>query len=95
MAVAKVFLIHQTLWELWLTKNKLVFQKQFKIFSMAKVTIFMVEHMKAICQKGVVNKRMVRVMRALRYIKTPADKAVDLEEDRDKSVGKERFDNGG
>lgn len=46
--VSKPFVIHQTLREMWITKNLLVFQKEFKQFLAAKVEIFMVERMLAI-----------------------------------------------
>lgn len=43
LAVAKLFVIHQTLWEMWKSKNQLVFQQEFKWFLVVKVAVFVVE----------------------------------------------------
>lgn len=43
MSVALLFLIHQMLWELWLVRNRMVFQKQFIRFSTAKIIILAAE----------------------------------------------------
>lgn len=54
--VSRIFDIHQTLWEMWITKNLMVFQKEFKHFLAAKVAIFTVERMLDMCNHGILNK---------------------------------------
>lgn len=63
---------------MWITRNLLVFQNEFKYFLATKVAIFMVEWMLAICSQGIFNKRMTRIMRTHRYVHTPIDRRIEL-----------------
>lgn len=70
-AVARLFVISQAIWEFWLIMNTQVFEGRFNQFSAAKITILMVERMKAMCYCGAMTRSKMRILRGIRYIVMP------------------------
>lgn len=64
-AVACLFFISQTIWEMWLIRNWHVFQGQFIRFLATKMTILMVERMNVLCFGGVSSRSKIRIMRGI------------------------------
>lgn len=71
VAIARLFVISQTVWELWLIKNNQVFQGKLTRFLATKVEILMIERMKALCYAGLMNKSKIRITRSIHYIAMP------------------------
>lgn len=81
LLVAHLFIIHQMLWEIWLICNRMVFQKCFICFLVAKVMILVTEKMDAIDREALPNKRMIQIKRAHLFFRTPKERREELGQD--------------
>lgn len=81
MLVERLFILHQTLWEIWLIKNKMVFQKCFVRFLATKVRILTAELMDAINREISSNRRTIRIKRARLFVQTPRERRSDRAQD--------------